>query len=229
MVNLALEAYLREDVFGVLEFLAAQNPDGKVLRACQELAAKIYWDKKDLVGVVAVSLFGLSLGWRIANSLDGEEETSVIFSITKAIAYNLASFTWPGWDESGIQIGHTDLTIGLSAAKINLRLAHELNKGNLPLARANWMLAAHYLAQKEYTHAERNFALSATHALEADEQAEVLLAEGFQVLTLLLAGLRESGASEKRLNEVKEKLRLLENGSGFIGQLDTAQRVFSAS
>ncbi|BCM89692.1 hypothetical protein IAD21_01539 [Abditibacteriota bacterium] len=228
MVNDALELYSREDVLKTLMHLATLKPDIDVLKACEELATKIYWEKKDLAGVVAISLFGLSLGWRSAESLNDNKEKAPILSITKAIAYNLASFTWPGWDEDGIQIGPTDLVLGLSAAKINLHLAHRLAKGPLPLSRAHWMLGAQYLAHEEYALADTEFALSANSAIEAKEEAEVLLAEGFQALARLLGKLDPDGVAQEHFQGVKEKLSPLENAHGFIEQLDTAWRIFAS-
>ncbi|MEK6223007.1 MAG: hypothetical protein N2D54_12245, partial [Chloroflexota bacterium] len=59
----------------------------------------------------------------------------------KALNYNLASFSWPGWDEPGFMDIPTDiLALGLQAAHENLRLAIELKKEEVRVSRAHWAI-----------------------------------------------------------------------------------------
>ena len=61
-------------------------------------------------------------------------------------------------------VGPTDELVGLEAAKLNLRLAVELSRGDLPLSRAYWVLGAQY-------------------ARETHEDGGVLLATGYALIT----------------------------------------------
>ncbi len=148
-------------------------------------------------------------------------------SVAKAIAYNLASFTWPGWDEPGMPLGITDIKIGLDAARTNLRLAQELDKGDLPLCRAYWMVAAQEMAVKNYIQAKNHFDQAAHHAELANEKPEALLCQGFACLCVSLS--QEATGAKENLAAIKAELAPLEHGSDFIAQIETAARVFAAN
>ncbi|RYG68614.1 hypothetical protein EON80_11300 [bacterium] len=190
-------------------------------------AAKAYWEEKDLALVATLSIAGIGYGFGIERDCAGSNSELVhdVLGTVKAIAYNLASFTWPGWDEPGIRIGVTDVDLGLDAAKINLRLAEQLGKGDLAVSRAHWMLGGHYLAARQFEEAGHCYAVAMNHASRAGEAAEQNLAVGFAILTALCATPDETLLKE-RLKGVQQSLSTQENGESFIKQIETAQRVF---
>jgi hypothetical protein len=149
-----------------------------------------------------------------------------IKSVAKGLAYNLASFTWPGWDEPGMVISQSDVAIGLDAAKTNLRLANELAKGDLPLSRAYWMLGGHYLASGNWSQAEACFNKAKDYAETANEESERLLARGFSLLAVLLAS-PDNVDARNQLDQVKSRMAQLEQGESLVKQIDTARAVFA--
>src|SRR4051794_17432075 len=89
-------------------------------------AMDAYWKAKDLNGAVALLIDGIACGQAAAKA--NPAEATQILGTVKAMAFNLASFTWPGWDEQGITITPEQLAAGRQAAELNYQLALELNR-----------------------------------------------------------------------------------------------------
>lgn len=204
------------------DVLAAAKRFGEVMR-------HFYWKQKDLPAAIAFGHAGAHFGLFHAALLDASDAAlaTQLRGITKGLTYDLASFTWPGWDEPGIPITPADLAVGLDAARANLRFAHELNKGDLPLSRGYWMLAGQQICAKDLASARDSYALAARHAAAAGAKAEERLALGFARLVDLLSS-GQSG-SDPELAAIEEQLRPLENGPDFVQQIETARRVFSGT
>jgi hypothetical protein len=225
----ALRLLREADSFAALAHLSR----GEALAAATayaELVMHLYWKEKDLAGAVTIGRAGAQFALRAAQEVETSEpkRAEELRSKAKAICYNLASFTWPGWDEPGIAPTASDLRVGLDAAKANLRLARELDKGELALARAFWVLGAQHLANGDRDAASRAFSASAHHAEATGAESERLLAQGFCHLVELRAS-PNSPEAQGKLAAVKEALAPLEHGADFVGQLETAWRVFSRS
>ncbi len=77
--------------------------------------------------------------------LEDPELANKLRSGAKGCADDFASYAWSGWDEPGITITQADRAAGFDAARVNLRLAIELERGDLPTSRAHWMVGAYYL------------------------------------------------------------------------------------
>lgn len=220
-------AYLNDgDSFTAIEYLNQQNEPLAVINTYSKLVIQLYWEEKDLPAVVAMARAGVQYGLTAAAATSDPDTASQIKSVAKKIAYNLASFTWPGWDEPGMVIGPSDLAMGLDAAKVNLRLANELNKGDLPLSRAYWMLGGHHLASGHLNEAEAHFNQAAHYAAEANQEGERLLAQGFALLAVMLAS-PDNAEAQNQLAQVKNHLAQQEEGEHFITQINTAWEVFA--
>ncbi len=229
MLTTAL-AILPENTFAAIDYLAQQSDQKEVIKTYSQLVTKLYWEKKDLSGVITLAIAGIQYATYAARSSQttNPELATEFLGSAKAIAYNLASFAWSGWDEVGIIIGPTEAQIGLEAAKTNLRLAKELSRGDLPLCRAYWMLGAHCLSSGLKDKAKEYFSESAEYANRAQEKSEELLAIGYCAVTTLSETPNAEEALRK-LAEVKTQLEKLENGPDFVQKLDTAVRLFAPS
>jgi hypothetical protein len=117
------------------------------------------------------------------------------------------------------------LAIGLDAAKANMRLAIELKKGDVPLARAYWLLGAQFMAAGDLKQARAMFELSGPHAKAGNLPDEVALAEGYAYLADLLAN-PGSAAAREGLARCKETLKTSKDADTYIGQLESAWKVF---
>lgn len=214
-----------EGIPAALDYLDSDDfptPAARV-QGYHELMKHAYWQRKDLPATIQIGQAGIAIGDALADTYP--DQSSETFSQVKAIYYDLASFTWPGWDEPGISITAEQIQLGLQAAERNLQLATDLNKPPIAFCRAYWMLAAQEIAVREYRKAGEHFALAEQSAQQAGASAEQLLSKGFILVTGLLADPEEKALVEK-LNEIKTALQEVEHGSNFVQQIEDALRVF---
>jgi hypothetical protein len=194
-----------------------------------EVMRHYYWKLKDLPAAIAFGQAGAHFALFSAIRADATDHALAhqLRSTAKGLYYDLASFTWPGWDEPGITISAGDMAIGLDAARANLRLAHELNKGDLPLSRAFWMLAGHELCTNDFDAARQSYHNASRHAAASGSKPDELLAAGFVRLTELFED--KITGPDAELDSILEHLKSLENGPDFVQQIMTARRVFSGT
>lgn len=229
MFEVALELLTKGGPLAAVDFLAAQAPGAEAVDAYAKLITKAYWQQKDLGAVVILASAGVQLALGTAKFLEGSDpDTSVkLARAAKAMLYNLASFTWDGWDEPGIPIGAIERRIGLDAAKANLHLSLRLERPESKLRRDYWMLGVHQISCGDHAGARENLAKSAEHAKNDGARAEELLALGFLSLVDQLTEPQEPSHLESWAR-VREELLTLAHGSDFIGQVETAGTVFRA-
>jgi hypothetical protein len=188
-----------------------------------------YWKRKDLESAVAVGRAGFQHALTAAARLPAAdaEQAEQLRGKAKAISYNIASFTWPGWDEPGIVCTPALIAVGFDAANANLRLARDLKRGDLPLSRALWMLAGHHLARGGFGEAIGTYATAREHAVAAGSNGDIGLCTGFKALVRTLADSADAAAKEE-LEQAKAQLRTLgDDGAEFIRQIETAAKVFA--
>lgn len=220
-----IEKFESEGAQAALKLLAGSYlPHTKKVPLYDELARHAYWQAKDLAAAIQIGQAGIQLAEKYAEEYPADAET--IMAQEKAIHYDLASFTWPGWDEEGIQISDEQRLLGMTSARINLDLAISLHKPSLPLSRAYWLMGAHHLSAGEYTTAQARFALAAQTAREAKSRPVELLSLGFGQLAVLLVKPKNLAARED-LDRIKADLLKEKDGEFFVKQLEDAERVFS--
>ena len=130
------------------------------------------------------------------------------------MTYNLASFTWTGWDEPGIDVAPSDQAAGLAAARSNLDMAVELGKGDLAISRGWWMLGAHLLTAGDHAEACEAFSAAAEYADQAGSEVEAELSRAFDALASVARG--DDGA-ETELSESLARLQGMDGGRGLRG------------
>lgn len=218
------------DTFKAIEFINAQGGPQVVAKRYADLVNDLYWQEKALFDVVTIARAGIQYSLTKAQELAESDSANAaqLRSTAKAIAYNLASYTWPGWDEKDIVISQADLNAGLDAAKLNLRLAIELNKGPKRLSMTYWVLGAQYLAVGEYEEAVRAFDSSKEEAREGKDGTSELLALGYIGVARIAEGTRKA-EGQRQLDEAiagLEKLKT-EDSKFFTDQLRTVLKVFT--
>jgi hypothetical protein len=219
---------LSSDTFAAIEYLNQRGNPKETVDTYGKSVNTLYWKKKDLPKAIITAIAGIQYAMLEAHAQQtvNPQLAAEFRGDAKAIAYDLASFTWTGWNEPDIVISQTDKRIGLEAARTNLRLAQELSRGDLPLCRAHWLLGAHYLACDTTDKAKQCFEQSAHHARRAQKKGEELLAIGYSTLSTLVADPNDEAAM-CQWAEINAELKELENGHDFLGQLTTARQVFS--
>lgn len=138
----------------------------------------------------------------------------------RGVAYNIASFTWPGWGDSPEPISDARQALGLHAAQRTLELAERIGEVT---PNALWILGAHQLNAGKYDEAISSF-----------ERAKGLARNDFyrsmhsawQQLTQVVAkggnsGINDLDAAISNLRESDD-----EDAEFFADQLSTARRVY---
>lgn len=224
MLEQASQLLHEQDSAAVIVFLNQQGDAPAVAQCYADLARKRYNQAKDVTGCILITRAGIQYCLMAADAAVDEECAYQLRSAAKAMSYDLSANLWPGWDDPGITIDGLALAIGMDAARTNLRLALELAKEDLPLSRAYWLMGAHQMAQGQLDVARASFATAGTYATSADAVADALLAQGYSIMTKLLAQ-PDDVECLARFDAVKTELDPLEHGEFFIQQLDTALRV----
>jgi hypothetical protein len=170
--------------YTVIELLAREDA-AVAAQVYAALQVDLYWKRKDLPGVVAVSLAGIQHALTAAHA-SGDDADAFLGS-AKQLAYNLASFTWPGWDEPGLVPTPAEVAIGLEAAQLNCRLADELNRPDGAKAKALWTLGAHQLAAGQLGRAADTFRSAEIHAVRAGAVLDQRMLRAYAALADLIA------------------------------------------
>jgi hypothetical protein len=225
MQETALSLIEEQDIFAAIQYLCQQPDPQAVSDQFHSLIRHFYWKKKEMNRVVALAHAGITYALTAATATPDAEAATKLRSVAKAISYDLASFTWDGWAEPGIVLTETHLAFGLEAARANLRLAQELNKGDLPLSRAYWMVGAQEISAKEYKAAYEHFVEAMRYARAAGVYSEELLARGFGCLAQLVPNADNEPVDEE-LAAIQKELEGVEDGNAFNEQLNNAYIVF---
>ena len=165
----ALELYKSQDSFAAILSLCRLQDPKLTLNVLADMMRHQYWQEKDLVGSLAFARAGIQFGLHTALDYDlSEPELAYeLRSVAKGFAYNFASFAWRGWNEPGVVITSADHAAGFDAARANLRLAIELERGDLPTSRGYWMVAAYHLADGDHELAIANFEQGVLYARQS--------------------------------------------------------------
>ena len=226
MKETAIKTLTEQDANAAALYLREQKDVLAATEAFNQLVLHANRQMKDLSVTIFLAQAGIAFGSEQANQIEDNETLAYeIRSRVKAMYYNLASFTWPGWDEEDFTITPEQCKLGLDAAYSNLHLAEELKKDALPHSRAHWVVGAQLLAAGEYQQAQTSFVQAAEYASQAKAQDEILLSQGFEQVARLLATPGQSDA-QQALAEIKSQLQALEYGDFFIKQLADSLRVF---
>jgi len=224
----AIEVYKAEGAEAVVAYLRELKTEltpAEHVQLFSDVMRYAYWDEKNLTAAIQLGQAGIAFGEQMVQK--HPDQVEAIQSSVKGMYYDIASFTWPGWDEAGITIDDGQIQLGLAAAKDNLRLAQELRKDPLPCSRAHWLLAVQEMAARQYEQAKRNFQQAEMLARQAEAEGEALLADGF----VAVVGLLENPDDERlkaKLEDVRKTLRPMDHGKFFIAQLFDSLRIFQS-
>lgn len=216
----------RGDSLLVMELLARTNDPLSVVDLYAQAVVDAYWKKKDLATCVILGRAGMQHAITAAAADADPERAKTLRGKAKAISYNLASFTWPGWDEPGVECSPALVAIGFDAAATNLRLARDLNRGDLPMSRGGWMLAGHHLARGDFAAAAAHYSAARDYAVAAGSAADEGLCAGFAAMVRVLQDGNDPAAKQDLEQAIAKLATLGEDGREFIRQIETAQRVF---
>jgi hypothetical protein len=222
--RLAVEA----DAFQAFALLEADAAPAVVGEDYSTLVREAYGKHKDVPRMIAFGHAGIQYCLREARRLEPHDPklANTLRGLAKIIAYNLGSNTWPGWNEEGITLTATDRAFGRDAARLNLRLANELERGPEPLGNAYWLVGAHALVAGEAVAATNAFANAEREFARANKPDFVLMARGYRGLSLKSAAATRDDGEQL----LQQTLRQLGDTPGddakfFAEQIRTAEKV----
>lgn len=213
----------------VRELVEQQGPDSaiayiedaedfkEVVTRYYNLTFDLYWREKSLDATVPVAQSGIAYCQTKAEEF--AEDTTLskkLKGMIKVISFNLASFTWPGWQEEGITITDVHQAAGLEAALLNVEVSKELNEGPKPVSTAYWSVGAHHLAAGSYEEAISAFKSAAEYSELAEDNEGKLMNEGYAALVGLLKG--EDEAEDEFDDKVARLQKLDTEDSKFYAQ-----------
>jgi hypothetical protein len=150
-----------------------------------ELINDLYWKAKDVNA--AVNLGRLGVHYCLTHALErNAEEANELRDVAKQLAFNIGSFAWPGWAEPGITITAAVLDAGRDAARLNLRLAIELNRPAKGMSNAHWLIGAYAVVDRQTTQATDSFERAAALSEEAGDAAAAAMNRSYAALACLL-------------------------------------------
>lgn len=213
------------DSYRLLEYLTLLGQPLSVGQYYGDLVKDLYWKQKDIGAVITVANQGITYCLTSASLTQDNETTRGLRSWAKTMAYNLGSFTWPGWPERGIELTDANISQGLEAARLNMRLAVELAKPADKVAAAHWLLGAQLLAAKQFNEAAGQFEKQVEQAALAKDELQRLSGLGFAGVARSLVG---DPAGKKAIDEAAAELTAKhgEDGKYFIDQFVQALRIF---
>jgi hypothetical protein len=217
------------DSFVAIEKIQAGGTALEIAERYRLLVSDLYWKGRDLAAVVVMGRAGIiyCLGQSLVAGVL-EEEALKLRSVAKGLAYDLGSFTWPGWEEAGISPTSEEMAVGRDCARLNLRLAIELKKPADRVSMGHWLIGAHGLASGDYELAEMEFQ-NAQDVLQGNDAAKLMeqCNTGYLALVRVYRNPDDS-AARSRFDEIVAELgaRKDSDAEQYLSQLLAARRVF---
>ena len=180
------------------------------------LIIDIYWGTKDIDAVVRLAHAAMAYCQRHADASADEALQKKLHLRAKSTAYNLGSFTWPGWNEPGVALTPEHVRAGYDAARQNLELAQALDRPPSAMSNAWWLLGAHHMTAGELDGAIDAFTRSVSFAQEAGKADGAAMARGYAAITRMLTGNPGADASFERTCSELEAMN--EEDSAFFAQ-----------
>lgn len=222
LADAAIAAGRRDGPTSAIEILATTSDLAETIEAYRSAITSAYWKHHDLPLASAITFAGLGRLLDVSKERAGTDDDLVAARAGSSLLYNLASFTWTGWDEADIEITPEDEHRGLSAAEAHVALLDQIDADDLTRSRGIWILGAQLLSAGRYDDASERFAEAAGFARRSGSDAEAELATAFGALADLHAGDR---SDESRLSAALDTLRACEDGDAYVAQVETARAV----
>jgi hypothetical protein len=219
------------DSFAAIERIQKQGTPADITARYKSLIADLYWKARDLPAVVVIGRAGIlyCLGQSLSAGIS-PEAADELRSAAKGLAYDIGSFTWPGWEEPGIHPTSEEISLGRECAALNLRLAIELKKPPARISMAHWLVGAHALSANDPEIAEREFqfAQKVLSATDADAKAMEPCNMGYLAIARLCNNPSDA-AARASFDQIIAQLqaRTDEDARFYLAQLLTARRRFA--
>jgi hypothetical protein len=218
------------DSFAAIESIQKTGTPLEIAARYDLLVRDLYWKAHDLPAVVEISRAGILYCLAHASAAGQPPEVADrLRGTAKGLAYNAASFAWPGWQEPGIDPTPEQIAYGHNCARLNFRLAKELKRPPLVVSRAHWVVGAYALSSAEFDIAARQFQFAQSLLTPGDSAAgaEILCTSGYVAMAKLCENPSDAVA-EKSFSDTLDNLASLgsEDAKSFADQLKTVRGYF---
>lgn len=115
-----------------------------------------------------------------------------------------------------------DGKVGLAAARANLEMAIELERGDLAISRAHWMIGGHLVTSGHWNDAVEAFTTARDFAEQAGAEGEVAMATSCIEVGRFIGGETQS---RSEVDASLIRLKELEGGDEFVAQIETLLEV----
>lgn len=190
----------------------------------QELSELMRFLRQEEQAHLFIPVAKLQLAYLLDLASETEKEDTdrakEIRRFARGVAFNIASFTWPGWGDSPLPISEERQKLGLAAAERTVELAEKIEE---PTTNAYWILGAHLINAQRFDEAIKSFENS--EAL-ANNEVSRAMNSAWQQLARTMATPNEQ--EEAKLASAIALLRDFddEDANFFADQLVTAQNIF---
>ncbi|MGA2066891.1 MAG: tetratricopeptide repeat protein [Thermoguttaceae bacterium] len=230
MLEIVYSHMVSGDSFQAADFVESHGTPLEIANTYSVLVQDLYSKKRDLPRMILLGRAGIHYCLSQATRPGGQKpaQTDQLRGIAKTIAYNLSANAWPGWNEPGIEVSHSDTVAAFDVARLNLRLAGELKRDGEGLGNAHWLLGAQHLALKQHAAAIEQFSKAVEQFQRARKPDFEQMARGY-IGIATLASDRTSGAGRKQLSDAIASLKDLgtDDAKFFAEQLDSVARYFT--
>ena len=157
-----------------------------------------------------------------AANRESTEDKNAYLTAAYMTAYNIASNTWPDWNEGDVDEEHRQ--VWLEFANIHVSIVAQLDLPPEKGASAFWLGAAHELAVKNYDVARSLYEKAKMLGEERDSNEVALMNQGWMLVVNILQG---NEKAESELEGLQQRLAgLSEDGKFYAGQFNDALEVF---
>jgi|TARA_B100000315_G_C14427571_1_gene518597 hypothetical protein len=213
-----------KDLFAASEFVFSLGEESEIVSAFSGLLFNTYYKAKSIRQVLHLGCAGINYCLSRAGELDPNSQESKDLRLSaKKMATNIASFTWPGWDEPGIEISAEEMRQGLAFARYSIRQLNDLDPTDDQLSFSYWFLGAQLLAHKKYDEALEIFTQAHRYGPDGKGDSSAMLT-GYIGLTKILNdqdGEEEFAAAILRLESIGT-----EDAKFYAEQLQSVRSVF---
>lgn len=217
------------DTYLAMEYLNSHSNPILAAQKYSYLVKVFYWKDKSIYKVVVFARAGIQYCLDQGTIADKTDKTKGdnLRNYAKAMAYDLASFTWPGWGEKELKISFADLKTGLDAAHLNLRLTKKLKKPLIQIAYAYWAMGAQSMANGKVKDGITYFTKAKENSEKAGEKYFTTYIEGCIGMAIVISGENKDAGQGRFDNAVLSLDQENQSDATFYSkQLKTAFKVF---
>ena len=198
-----------KDSFVAIERIESGDDVKAIGRRYFYLVTDLYSQKK-VAQMITIGRIGIHylLTQSRAHAGKDEKTTAWFNKLAQMTSFNLAANLWPGWGDEGITITREQQAFGFDMARLDLRLAEQMNLPSSKLSTATWAIGIHHVAAGRYAEGKATLTKAREHAQASGAEETTLMVDGYIAIAEILEG-KDLDTGRKRLAATKQALEKL--------------------